>query len=81
MKEEEVIEAVYGAALEYIYSVVPPKLIEDLDIVVGLDDGEVSIDIRLVTDRGEAVDQKTVEEAIKVASEKADELMGMACGD
>ncbi len=76
MREEEVIEAVYSAALEYIYSVVPPKLIEDLDIVVGLDDGEFTIDIRLVTGRGELVDQKTVDEAIKVASEKADELMG-----
>jgi hypothetical protein len=76
MTDEEAIEAVYNAALEYIYSVVPPKRIEDLDIAVGMDEGEVTIDIRLITDRGEAVDQKTVDEAIKVASEKADELMG-----
>jgi hypothetical protein len=76
MKDEDVIEAVYNAALEYIYSVVPPKRIEDLDVSVGMDDGEVTIDIRLVTDRGEAIDQKTVGEAVKVASEKADELMG-----
>ena len=76
MKDDEVIEAVYDAALEYIYSVVPSKRIDDLDIAVGMDNGEVTIDIRLITDRGEAVDQKTVDEAIKVASEKADELMG-----
>jgi hypothetical protein len=75
MKDEAVIEAVYDAALEYIYSVVPSKRIDDLDIAVGMDEGSVTIDIRLVTDRGEAVDQKTVDEAIKVASEKADELM------
>jgi hypothetical protein len=75
MKDEKVIEAVYDAALEYINSVVPPKRVEDLDIAVGMDDGEVTIDIRLITDRGEAIDQKTVDEAMKVASEKADELM------
>jgi hypothetical protein len=76
MTDEQVIEAVYNAALEYIYSVVPPKRIEDLDIVVGMDEGEVTIEVRLITDRPEEIDQKTVEEAIKVASEKADELMG-----
>ncbi len=76
MNDEAVIEAVYNAALDHIHSVVPPKRIEDLDIAVGLEDGEVTIDIRLVTDRGEAVDQRTVDEAICVASEKADELMG-----
>lgn len=76
MNDEAVIEAVYEAALEYIYSVVPAKRIDDLDIVVGIDGGEVTIDIRLATDRGDAVDQKTVDEAIRVASEKADELMG-----
>ncbi len=75
MKDEAVIEAVYDAALEYIYSVVPAKRIDDLDIAVGVDEGEVTIDIRLVSDRGEAVDQKTVDEAIKVASEKAETLM------
>ncbi|AFC99621.1 hypothetical protein Mtc_0860 [Methanocella conradii HZ254] len=75
MLDEQVVEAVYNAALEYIYSVVPPKLIEDLDIVVGLDEGEVTIEVRLVTSRPVEVDQKTVDEAIKVASEKADELM------
>ncbi len=75
MSEEGIIEAVYEAALEYIYSVVPSKRIDDLDIAVGMDEGSVTIDIRLITDRGEAVDQKTVDEAIKVASEKADELM------
>jgi hypothetical protein len=75
MNDEGVIEAVYNAALEYINSVVPPKRVEDLDIVVGMDDGEVTIDIRLLTDRGKAIDQRTVDEAIKVASEKADELM------
>lgn len=75
MLDEQVAEAVYNAALEYIYSVVPPKLIEDLDIVVGLDEGEVTIEVRLVTSRPGEVDQKTVDEAIKVASEKADELM------
>jgi hypothetical protein len=84
MNDEQVIEAVYDAALEYVRSVVPPKRIDDLDIAVGMDDGEVTIDIRLVTDRGEAIDQRTVDEAIKVASEKADELMGKGgktCGD
>lgn len=75
MKDEAIIEAVYEAALEYINSVVPPKRIDDLDIVVGMDEGEVTIDVRLITDRGEAVDQKTVDDAIRVASEKADELM------
>lgn len=75
MKDEALIEAVYDAALEYIYSVVPAKRIDDLDIAVALDEGEVTIDIRLITDRGEAVDQKTVDEAIKVASEKAERLM------
>jgi hypothetical protein len=80
MRDEEVIEAVYDSALEYIHSVVPPKRVEDLDIAVGIDDGEVTIDIRLVTDRGEAIDQRTVDEAIKIASEKADELMGGKTG-
>ena len=75
MKDKDIIEAVYDAALEYIYSVVPPKSIEDIDIVVGTEEGEVTIDIRLITYRGEKIDQKTVDEAIKVASEKADELM------
>jgi hypothetical protein len=75
MNNEDVIEAVYDAALEYIYSVVPSKRIEDLDIVVSIDEAEVAIDIRLISDRGEAIDQRTVEEAIKVASEKADVLM------
>ncbi len=77
MNDERVIEAVYGAALEYINSVVPPKRVEDLDIAVGIDDGKVTIEVRLVTDRGEAIDQKTVDETIKIASEKADELMGI----
>lgn len=75
MNDEKVIEAVYESALEYINSVVPPKRVEDLDIVVGMDGGEVTIDIRLVTDRGEAVDQRTVDEAVKVASEKVEELL------
>lgn len=76
MQDEAIIEAVYNAALDHIYSVVPPKRIQDLDIVVGLDDGEVTIDIRLVTDRIGEIDQRTVDEAVKVASEKADELLG-----
>jgi len=75
MKDEEVIEAVYNAAFDHIYSVVPPKLIQDLDISVGMDEGEVTIEIRLITDRTEEIDQKTVDEAIKIASEKAEELM------
>ncbi len=40
MNDEEVIEAVYDAALEYIHSVVPPKRIEDLDIAVGMDEAK-----------------------------------------
>jgi len=76
MKEEDVIGAVYDAALEYVNSVVPPKRVEDLDIAVGIDAGEVTIEVRLVTDRGEAIDQRTVDETIKIASEKAEELMG-----
>ena len=76
MKDEDVIAAVYDAAVDYIYSVVPPKRIDDLDVVVGLEDKAISIDIRLVTDRGEEIDQKTVDEAVQVASEKADELLG-----
>jgi hypothetical protein len=75
MKDEEVIAAVYDAAVDYIYSVVPSKRIEDLEVSIGLDDKEISIDIRLVTDRGVDVDQKTADEAIQVASEKADELL------
>ncbi len=75
MKEEDIIAAVYDAAVDYIYSVVPPKRIEDLDVVVGLENKEISIDVRLVTDRGDEIDQKTVDEAIQVASEKADELL------
>ena len=75
MKEEEVITAVYDAAVEYIYSVVPAKRIDDLDVSIGLEDKEISIDIRLITDRGEEFDQRTVEEAVKVASEKADALL------
>jgi len=76
MEYEGIIEAVYDAALDHIYSVVPPKRIQDLDIAVGLDDGEVTIDIRLVTDRTVEIDQRTVDEAVKTASEKADELLG-----
>jgi hypothetical protein len=76
MKEEDIIAAVYDAAVDYIYSVVPPKRIEDLDVAVGLENKELSVDIRLVTDRGEEIDQKTVDEAIQVASERADELLG-----
>ncbi len=75
MKEEDIIAAVYDAAVDYIYSVVPPKRIEDLDVAVGLENKELSIDIRLVTDRGEEIDQKTVDEAVQVASEKADGLL------
>jgi translation initiation factor IF-3 len=40
----------------------------------------MTIDIRLITDRGKAIDQKTVDEAMKVASEKADDLMGGRTG-
>jgi hypothetical protein len=76
MKEEDIIAAVYDAAVDYIYSVVPPKRIEDIDVAVGLENQELSIDIRLATDRGEEIDQKTVDEAIQVASERADELLG-----
>jgi hypothetical protein len=75
MKDEEVITAVYDAAVDYIYSVVPSKRIEDLDVSVEINGKEISIDIKLITDRGVDVDQKTVDEAIQVASEKADELM------
>ena len=75
MKDEEIIEAVYNAALDHINSVVPPKMVHDLDIVVGMDDGEITVEVRLITGRSEEIDQKTVEEAVKVASEKADELM------
>ena len=76
MKDADFIEAVYNAALDYIYSVIPPKRIQDLDVSAGLEDGEVTIDIRLITDRPGEIDQKTVDEALRVASEKADELMG-----
>jgi hypothetical protein len=75
MKDEEIIAAVYDAAVDYIYSVVPSKRIDDLDVSVELDDKEISIDIRLITDRGVDVDQKTADEAIQVASEKADALL------
>lgn len=75
MKEEKIIEAVYDAAFEYIYSVVPQKRIEDIDVSVSLEEMELIIDIRLVTDRGEEVDQRTVDEAIKYASEKAESIL------
>lgn len=75
MKDEEIITAVYDAAVDYIYSVVPSKRIDDLEVTVGLDAGEISIDVQLVTDRGVDVDQKTVDEAVQVASEKADALL------
>ena len=76
MHDEEIIDAVYKAAYDHITSVVPPKMIEDLDISVAKDGEEISIEIQLVTTRSADVDQRTVEEAIRVASEKADELMG-----
>jgi hypothetical protein len=75
MKEDQVIEAVYNAAFDHINSVVPSKRIEDLDIVVSIEDDDLVIDIRLVTDRGEEIDQRTVDDAIRIASEKADELL------
>jgi hypothetical protein len=75
MKDEEIIAAVYDAAVDYIYSVVPSKRIEDLEVSIELDNKEVSIDIQLITDRGVDVDQKTVDEAVQVASEKADALL------
>jgi hypothetical protein len=75
MKDDEVITAVYDAAVDYIYSVVPSKRIEDLDVSVEINDKEISIDIKLITDRGVDVDQITVDEAVQVASEKADELL------
>jgi len=75
MKEEEIIAAVYDAAVDHIYSVVPSKRVEDLDVSVALDDGEITIDVQLVTDRGVDVDQKTADEAVQVASEKADALL------
>jgi len=75
MKDEEVITAVYDAAVDYIYSVVPSKRIEDLDVSVEINEKEISIDIKLITDRGVDVDQTTVDEAVQVASEKADALM------
>jgi len=75
MNEEAIIEAVYQAAVDHIYSVVPAKRIDDLDVSVCVDGREITIEIVLVTDRGEEIDQKTVDEAIQVASEKADELM------
>lgn len=75
MKDEEVIGAVYNTVLEYINSVVPSKRVEDLDVSVSIEDRDLIINIRLVTDRGEEIDQRTVDEAIKIASEKADEMM------
>jgi hypothetical protein len=75
MKDEEVITAVYDAAVDYIYSVVPLKRIEDLDVSIEINNKEISIDIKLITDRGVDVDQTTVDEAVQVASEKADELL------
>lgn len=77
MTDEEIIEAVYKAAFDYVNSVVPPKMIQDLEISISKDDADITIDIQLVTSRTADVDQRTVEEAVKVASEKADELMGM----
>jgi hypothetical protein len=76
MEDDEIIEAVYNAAFNYITSVVPNRLIEDLDIVVTLEDKDILIDIMLVSGRPEELDKRTVEEALKIASEKADELMG-----
>ncbi|CAJ37261.1 DUF3194 domain-containing protein [Methanocella arvoryzae] len=75
MKEEEIIDAVYQAVVDHIYSVVPAKRIADLDISIGIEGRDLTIDITLVTDRTQEIDQKTIEEAIKVATEKADELM------
>lgn len=75
MREDEVIGAVHDAALEYIYSVVPQKRIVDVEVLVGIDGSDVAIDVRLATDRGEAVDRATAEEAVRVAARKADELM------
>jgi hypothetical protein len=77
MKQEEIVAAVYDAAQKYVYSVVPPKMVDDLDISVSFDSDtkEVSVDIRLVTGRGDEIDQRTVNEAIEAASAKADELM------
>jgi len=75
MQEEEIIDTVYKAVVDYIYSVVPAKRIVDLDISIGIDNGEISFDVTLITDRTQEIDQKTVEEAVKVGSDKADELL------
>ncbi len=75
MKEDEIIDAVYRAVVDHIYSVVPQKRIVELDVTVGIEGREISIDVTLVTDRTQEIDQKTIEEAIKIGSEKADELM------
>lgn len=76
MDEDAIVDAVYQAVVDHIYSVVPQKRIADLDVTVGIEGREISIDVTLVTDRTQEIDQKTIEEAIKVGSEKADELMG-----
>jgi electron transfer flavoprotein alpha/beta subunit len=75
MDEDAIIDAVYQAVVDHIYSVVPQKRIVDLDVSVGIDGREISIDVTLITDRTQEIDQKTIEEAIKIGSEKADELM------
>ena len=49
MTDEEILEAVYKTAFDYINSVVPPKMIQDLDISVTKDDADITIDIQLVT--------------------------------
>ncbi|HMK48215.1 MAG TPA: DUF3194 domain-containing protein [Methanocella sp.] len=75
MDEEAIIEAVYQAAIDHIYSVVPAKRVEDLDVSVCIEGQEITIEVVLLTDRGEGIDQRTADEAIRIASEKADELM------
>ena len=76
MKEEDIVDAVYRAVVDHIYSVVPPKRIEDVEVSVSIGEGdEIIIEVQLVTDRSPEIDQRTVEEAVKIGSEKADELM------
>ena len=71
---EEICQAVYDTAERYVISNVKSKDILELDLGVSLDDGELSVELFLVTVADD--DETITASAVGAAMEEGDRLMG-----
>lgn len=73
--EEAVVDAAADAAHDLVFSRLPTAAIEDLDITVSFEDGDLEVEVYILAPESDADVEQVAEDAALAARGAADELL------